>query len=232
MNRVSETIKRLFPREFEEIVPVKQRWWQKMDFSAVKSKKMLLWVVGLLVVSHAILGAYYYNNFVTMETQVRTDFAQIEAHMQRRKDLIINLTKTVVDYAEHERMMFKYMADQRNVKSQESEAILNVIKESGLSNLKKSNTGDLEGAISRIMALAEAYPVLKLSDNFQRLMEALINIEDRIVERRMAYNTSCNLYGTYLRKFPQNIFTYVFRFKQYPFIEVDKDAKLFNRVEY
>jgi LemA protein len=230
VNRISETIKKLFPNDFEELVPVKKHWWQKIDWSVFKSG-WRVWCICLGIALVVFSGVHYYNHFVILETQLLTDKAQIEAHLQRRKDLIINLTRTVIDYAEHERSMFKYMADAR-ADSLKTDEMIEAIKKSGVLNMAKLDAGELEGALARLMALAEAYPELKLSANFQKFMDALVNIEDRIVERRMAYNDSCNKYGTYIRRFPQNAYAGILRFRRYPFIEVDKDVELFDRVEY
>lgn len=231
MNRISETIKKLFPNDLQELVPVKKHWWQGIDVSAFKSG-WRFWLITLIVVLSVFYSVHYYNCFVALETQVLTDKAQIGAQLQRRKDLIINLTKTVIDYAEHERTLFRYMADRRAGLLEKTDKLIDTIETKKIPTLAKMETGDFKGVLARFMALAEAYPQLRLSNNFQKLMDALVNIEDRIVERRMAYNESCNKYGTYIRKFPQKIFAFSFGFRRYPFVDVDKDAALFNRVKY
>ncbi|MBF0252852.1 MAG: LemA family protein [Candidatus Omnitrophica bacterium] len=230
-NRIADALKTLFPDDMEMLVPAKKHWWEKVDWSPVVSG-WRLWAICLLIAASAYLGIHYYNRMVVLETQVLTDMSQIEAQLQRRKDLIINLTRTVVDYAEHEKSMFMYMADTRAGSISDPEKLINEVKKKGLLDFSAIKEADIKGAMAGVMALAENYPELKLSSNFQNFMDALINIEDRIVERRMLYNTSCNQYGTYLRKFPQMIYAWMFRFKTYDFIKVDKDVALFNRIEY
>jgi len=178
---------------------------------------------------------------------VDTEAAQIEAHLQRRKDLIINLSKTVMDYSTHESRLFRYISDTRSVKADPKEGLKAILaglgpdQQKGLQTImSKMSTGDftgiegasLEGMLGSLMALAENYPQLKLSGNFQKLMDALINIEDRIVERRMAYNSACNIYGTYIRQIPQKAYAKLFGFKQYPYVQVDADVRLFRSVHY
>lgn len=215
-------------------------------------------MICFVVVLQIYFCIHYYNRFIVLETQVLTDKAQIEAHYQRRKDLIVNLTKTVVNYADHERKMFGYVSDTRSASLESPDKLLDTLKAAGVLDLEKLKKGDLSetnklisafgkdggldldklrggsmgDATAKLMALAENYPSLKLNENLQKLMEALINIEDRIVERRMAYNTSVNVYGTYTSKFPQFIFSFIFGFKQHQFIKVDSDAELVDRVEY
>lgn len=232
MNRVSDAIKKLFPDDFDELTPVKRHWWERIHLDGLASG-WKMWTLVMTVALSFLLGMYYYNRFVVLETQVLTDKSQIEAQLQRRKDLIINLTKTVIDYSEHERSMFRYMADKRASSVERIDMMVQAAREGKLEQFMEVGKGDkLEGILGDFMALAENYPELKLSSNFQKLMDALINIEDRIVERRMAYNTSCNKYGSYIRKFPQMLYAGLLQFKQYPFVEVDKDVELFNRVAY
>ncbi len=241
-NRISETIKRLFPNELEELIPVKQHWWETIDYEELLQGWRLWAIIGFTAIV-IFMSVHYYNRFVVLETKVLTAKAQIEAHMQRRKDLIVNLTRTVIDYSEHERKMFIYMADKRADSLGNSDKISEEINKvfgskgtlsfkDGKVDLSQFNQKDLSSMMAGLMALAENYPELKLSSNFQKLMDALINIEDRIVEMRMAYNESCNIYGTYIRKFPQNVYAFMFRFGQYPFVSVDEDVELFDRVSY
>ncbi len=230
-NRIADTLKTLFPDDMETLVPVKKHWWETVDWTPVRTG-WRFWMVSALLAGSAYLGIHYFNHMVVLETQVLTDRSQIEAQLQRRKDLIINLTRTVIDYAEHEKSMFRYMADTRAGSVTDPGKLITEVKKKGLLDFKGIKEADIKGALAGLMALAENYPELKLSANFQRFMDALVNIEDRIVERRMAYNTSCNMYGSYLRKFPQKFYAWTFGFKQYPFIKVDKDVAMFNRIEY
>jgi len=245
-NRLNDALKRLFPGDFQELVPVERKWWQTIDWGQLASG-WKLWVIGALVVIQLMMSVHYFNRFVAYEAQVLTDKAQIEAQLQRRKDLIINLTKTVVDYAEHERKMFVYMADIRanSLKQGKENSLteklgegneLNIDKASltdeSILALEKFEKGQWDGSLAKLLALAENYPELKLSNNFRTLMDALVNIEDKIVERRIKYNISCNIYGTYIRKFPQNVFAFAFRFKKHPFAQVDEDAGEVDRIQY
>lgn len=231
MNRISDVVKKLFPNDFDELVPMKRHWWQKIDLSPLKNKWMLI-LGGSCLAVYFLAMIYYYNQFVIFETNATTDFHQVEVYLQRRKDLMINLTQTVLDYAKHERMTFRYMADKRTDSLNQSKALMAAIKNDGL--LEKVKMGDDAGALAKIMALAEAYPELKLNSNFQKFMDALINIEDKIAERRMIYNATANAYGTYVRQFPQLIYAKMFGQKDtnFPYIKVDSDVEKYNRIKY
>jgi LemA protein len=231
MNRINDVVKKLFPKDFSELVPVKKHWWQNIDMSVFKTKWTII-LGGLFIAVYFLAMIYYYNMFVVFETNATTDFEQVKVYLQRRKDLMVNLTQTVLDYAKHERMMFRYMADKRSDSLNQSKAIMSAIKNEGL--LEKIKAGDDAGALAKIMALAEAYPELKLNSNFQKFMDALMNIEDKIAERRVTYNATANAYGTYVRQFPQLIYAKMFgqRSKRFPYIVVDSDVENYNRIKY
>lgn len=234
MNRmIAGTIKKLFPNDFEELQPVKRHWWQKIDVSNLK-KKEAIWAV--LAIAVVVLPAiYYFNQFIVLETNAATARAQVDVQLQRRKDLLINLTTTLIDYAQHERVMFQYMADRRTGPAKNPEALMAELKNSGLMDMVKAGGAKVPaGALSKLIALAEAYPELKLSANFQKMMDALIATEDKIAEKRMAYNDQGNIFGTYVRQFPQWIYAFVFRYsdKMFPYIAVDKDVGEYNRIKY
>ena len=108
------------------------------------------------------------------------------------------------------------------------------LKKSGLTDLANSKAVNLEGVKAKLFALAEAYPELKLSANFQKMMDALITTEDKIADQRMAYNQKANLFGTYAMQFPNRIYAFVFRLspKRFPFVKTDKDAIEYNRILY
>lgn len=229
---ISETVKRLFPNDFEELVPARKHWWQKIDFSNLKTKQGI-WAI-LAVVAIMLPGIYYWNHFVVLLTNAQTARAQVGVQLQRRKDLLINLTTTLLDYAEHERSMYQYTIDRRQGASKKSIMLLEELKKAGLDDLAKKSIAGMDGATAKILALAESYPELKLSENFRTMMEALVGTEDKLAERRMLYNEAANKYGTYAMSFPNSVYAFIFRFspKDFPFVKVDKDVEQYNRIKY
>lgn len=229
---ISDTIKRLFPKDFEELAPGKKHWWQKIDFNNLKSKKGIWMAIAVLAV--VLPGVYYWNNFVILLTNAQTAKAQIGVQLQRRKDLLINLTTTLLDYSEHERSMYQYTIDRRQGASKKSIMLLEELKKAGLDDLAKKGVAGIDGATNKMIALAEAYPELKLSENFQRMMEALVATEDKLAVSRMFYNDKANAFGTYAMSFPNCIYAFIFRFSpdDFPFVKVDKDVDLYKRIKY
>ena len=86
--------------------------------------------------------------------------------------------------------------------------------------------------MSQLMAVAEQYPDLKLSENFIKYMDAILEFENRIAELRMIYNVSVNVYTTKRDQFPGNFFATIFKFGDYSYFELDVDEKNFFNVEY
>ncbi|MBF0531981.1 MAG: LemA family protein [Candidatus Omnitrophica bacterium] len=238
MSRITETIKKMFPKEFEELIPIRKPWWEKIDFAQLQSKEGL-WVS--LAIGVVILGGiYYYNKLIAIYRFTEMESHQIEVQLQRRKDLSANLVKTVMDYAEHERQMFQYMADKRAEALKTNDLTKTPLDAKGLidpkalAEIKNLKGVNLDKALAKIMALAEAYPQLKLSENFQILMQGLIKTEDNIADRRMAYNEAASNYHAYVKQIPACFYAYIFgyREKMFHYAEVDPDIKKFNPIAY
>ncbi|MBF0244816.1 MAG: LemA family protein [Planctomycetes bacterium] len=232
MSKISESVKRLYADQlgegsFGQEVAEETTFQHFLGFFKERWGAILSTLLFLII---SITGIIYYNDFVLKETQAITDQAQTEVQMQRRKDLLINLTQTIVEYAQHERLMFKYMADQRSeMMGQDPDKFKDLLK-SGPAGKAAAAPGDMGNIFSRLMALAESYPELKLSGNFQKLMDALIEIEDRIVQCRMKYNESCNVYNTRIRIYPQKLAAMLLGFTPLEYVDVDKDIRDFNRL--
>ncbi|HBR14160.1 MAG TPA: hypothetical protein DD723_01265 [Candidatus Omnitrophica bacterium] len=228
---ISETIKRLFANDLEEFQPVRKHRWQKINFSNLKRKEGL--VASLLAVVMILLGVYYHNKFIQLSRFTEMEQHQIEVQLQRRKDLAINLAKTIIVYAQHERMMYQYMADKRADTLQKTDRILNAIEKNGLNELAKMKAGNIEDALSKFMAIAEAYPDLKLSANFQKLMDALVESENRIAASRMEYNKAASVFHACVRQIPASFFAFIFGYKEemFHYAELDQDLKTPVRIQ-
>lgn len=242
---------------------------------------------GIIIFTFACI--YYYNMFIDLTFNVEANLAQIETQVQKRKNLIINLGKTVVDYSNHERELFAYLGELRanitnrnldnylksldkldnqgnqlqnkanlnedlanerellnylgelriNIANQNLDNILGSLDKLDDQSNQIKNSANLsedllkwEKTLSQLMAVAEQYPDLKLSDNFIKYMDAILEFENKIAELRMVYNISVNLYSTKRSQFPGNVFASVFKFGEYPYFKLDSDENSFIYVEY
>ncbi len=134
------------------------------------------------------------NQMVTLNEQVKSDWAQVDVVLERRADLIPNLVETVKGYAAQEQTVFDDIAKARS-------ALLGAQSPQG----RIAANGQLDGALGRLLALAENYPQLKSNENFLRLQDELAGTENRIAVERKRYDDALQEYNTYINLFPNNI---------------------------
>ncbi len=160
--------------------------------------KILLVVLGVLVLIGLILGGSYVssrNEMVRKNEAIKQAWAQVDVVLQRRADLIPNLVATVKGYAAQEVKVFGDVANARA-------ALLSARTPAD----KIAANGQLDGAIGRLLAIAENYPNLKSNQNFLALQDELAGTENRIAVERRRYNEAIQDYNTYIGLFPNNIF--------------------------
>lgn len=189
----------------------------------------------LLVVFGCI---YYYNLFINLKYNVQANLAQVDTQLQKRKNLVINLGTTVVDYSKHEREVFTYLGELRTAFSNKNseQALLALVDPNNIEIPNPAqfsgDLADLEKTLSQLMAIAEQYPELKLSENFQKYMDAILEFENDIAQLRMNYNDSVNRYSTTKDKFPGHIFASILGFEDFPYFRLDIDEQNFIEVKY
>jgi LemA protein len=144
-----------------------------------------------------LLAGCGYNRIQTLDEQVNGFESQIKVQLQRRADLIPNLVETVRGYASHEERVFTEVTEARS-------RVGSAIQSGDLTQMAAANQG-LTGALSRLIAVSEAYPQLKANENFKALQDQLEGTENRISTARQDYNTSVQTYNSYIRTFPQMI---------------------------
>lgn len=154
--------------------------------------------VALLGVVAVAIGLMYVgrrNQMVVKSQAVEAQWHQVDVDLQRRADLIPNLVETVKGYAAQEQTVFGDIAKARS-------ALLGAQSPSE----RIAANGQLEGALGRLLAIAENYPQLKSNENFLRLQDELAGSENRIAVERRRYNETVQDYNTYIGLFPNNVF--------------------------
>jgi LemA protein len=169
-------------------------------------------IIIVVVVLLIAIGAAMYNGLVRLNQQSSEAWSDITVQLKRRADLIPNLVNTVKGYASHEKSVFedvtKARADTLNAKSP-AEAT--------------KAEGDFQKTMKSLFAVAEAYPDLKASQNFQELQAELTDTEDKIQASRRFYNGVVRDFNTKRKTFPTNIFANMLGFRQdKEFFEVDE----------
>lgn len=152
-------------------------------------------LAGLFLAAAAMTAGCGYNRIQQLDEQVNQTQGQIETQIQRRADLIPNLVNTVRGYAQHEEAVFGQIAQARS-------ALLNA-RQSGDPEQMANANAQFQGALSRLLVIAEAYPQLKADAQFRALQDQLEGTENRIATARTDYNDAVGQYNAYIRTFPQ-----------------------------
>jgi LemA protein len=169
-------------------------------------------IIVVVVVLLIIIGAAMYNGLVRLNQQANEAWSDITVQLKRRADLIPNLVNTVKGYAAHEKSVFEDVTAAR----------ANTLSAQTPGEAAKAE-GDFQKTMKSLFAVAENYPDLKASQNFQELQAELTDTEDKIQASRRFYNGVVRDFNTKRKTFPTNIFANMLGFKQdKEFFEVDE----------
>src|SRR6266498_438971 len=160
------------------------------------SKAMILLIVIVLLIL-VPLGMYISvkNTLVAKNEGVKSAWSQVDVVLQRRADLIPNLVETVKGIAKQEQTVYGEIAQARSQ-----------LLSAGTPEQKIAANARLDGALGRLLAIAENYPQLKSNENFLRLQDELAGTENRIAVERKRYNDTLQDYNTYVQQFPASMF--------------------------
>ena len=172
------------------------------------------WIVmGLLalVVGYLVMA---YNGMVAMRRRGDQAFADIDVQLKQRHDLIPNLIETVKGYASHERETFDAVIKARQ----------GAVSAAGQPSQGQAEQA-LSGAVGKLLALAESYPDLKASANFQLLQAELANVEDKLSAARRFFNNAVSEYNTSIESVPAVLFASKLGFVTRPFFDLGEDNR-------
>lgn len=166
-------------------------------------------IIAIIILVVAAWIGLTFNAFVTLRNRVKEAWADIDVQLKRRYDLIPNLVETVKGYASHERQLFE------NVTAARTKAM-------GVQTM--AERGQAENALSQtlksLFAVAENYPQLRASENFQKLQEELTDTENKVQAARRFYNGNVRDMNIKIESFPSNIIAGIFGFKSAEFFEI------------
>ena len=170
-------------------------------------------------------GIGIYNRLVNERNRVRNAFAQIDVQLTRRFDLIPNLVEAVKGYMKHERETLENVIKARNMAVSNLDAAkADPANAEAIRQLGES-TGILDGLLSRLFALSEAYPDLKANQNMLEFQEELSTTENKVAFARQAFNDSVMSYNNTVENFPNNIIAGFFSFEPASFLEIESEEK-------
>ena len=171
---------------------------------------MTLIVIGVVLLAIIISVVGVFNKLVAFKNRYQNAFAQIEVQLKRRYDLITNLVETVKGYMAHERETLEAVIAARNQAVSGLQAAAGDPGDPDAIRKLASAEGVLGGAMGRLLALAEAYPDLKASENMKQLTEELTSTENKVSFARQAFNDAVTAYNTFKQSFPAVVFVGMF----------------------
>jgi LemA protein len=183
---------------------------------------LTLVVVAAVIVLIGLFFWVTYNGLVKLNVRVQEAWSDITVQLKRRADLIPNLIESVKGYAAHESGVFEAVTEART-------AVVNATQQGPAATAKAEN--QFEGALKSLFAVAENYPQLRASENFQQLQNELVDTEDKIQASRRFYNGGVRDLNTKIQMFPTNVIAGMLGFVQREFFEVEDMASVEKPVE-
>ena len=183
--------------------------------------KLIIIIVLVLVVAIVGFMITTYNKLVKLRNSVKDQWSQIDIQLKRRFDLIPNMVETVKGYAAHETETLEGIVAARNA-----------YQSATTPEAQMAASGELTKSISKLFALAEAYPDLKANTNFLGLQSELSETEDKISYARQFYSDSVLKYNNALQTFPANIVAGMLGFKEEKFFEAQAEEKENVKVQF
>lgn len=165
-------------------------------------KKTLI-ILGVILVLAIIYTWSVYNNLITLNEEVDSQWAQVETQYQRRFDLIPNLVESVKGVMNQEQQIFTELAKARSNYTG---------AKSGVEKVEATN--QVESSLLRLLVIMENYPQLKSSETVQALMSQLEGTENRISVERKRYNDSVKSFNILTKRFPTNIMAGILGFEE------------------
>jgi LemA protein len=175
----------------------------------------MVWIIVIvaIVVVVALALVVLYNRLVRLRNRTENAWSQVDVQLRRRYDLIPNLVETVKGYASHERATFEAVTRARTAAQQAQ----TVEEQASAENV-------LTAAIGRLFAVAEAYPQLRATENFQQLQAQLEETETKIAVSRQVYNDTVLTYDNAIETVPSSLVAGIFGFRPRPYFEIEEPA--------
>lgn len=170
-----------------------------------------LWIVIGIVVVLLLFVVLTYNKLVRLRNESKTGWANIDVQLRRRSDLVPNLVEAVKGYAAHEAQTFEEITKARAAAQQAATPAAAAAADA-----------EMAPALNKLLAVSEAYPQLRASENFLALQQELADIEDKLAAARRYYNQTVYRYHTVKQSFPAVLIASPLGFKEREFFETDQ----------
>jgi LemA protein len=172
----------------------------------------------IVVVAIIVIAVLYFiakrNSIIAARNRVDESWSGIDVQLKRRHDLVPNLVETVKGYAAHESEVFE-KATKARAEAMSAHSV-------GDTSKAESN---LTGALTDLRAVAENYPTLRATENFQQLTRNLSELEDEIQASRRIYNSNVQSYNTDIQQFPGSVVANAGDFTEREYFEIENPSE-------
>jgi LemA protein len=196
----------------------------------MKSRNVVLIVILAAILILGGCGCGGYNKMVGLDEEVKAKWANVQSDYQRRSDLIPNLVSTVKGAANFEQETLTKVIEARSKATSVNVNAENLTPEN-MQRFQQAQ-GELGGALSRLLVVAEQYPTLQATQNFRDLQTQLEGTENRIKVSRNDFNSSVQSYNSTIRRFPNNLFAGMFGFSKKQGFTADPGAERAPQVQF
>jgi LemA protein len=171
-------------------------------------------VIAAVIVLLVLYYVFARNSIIGARNRTDEAWSGIDVQLKRRHDLVPNLVESVKGYATHERQVFEKVTQARAA----------AMAAKGVGETAQAE-GQLTAMLGDLRAVAENYPNLRATENFQQLMRQLSELEDEIQASRRIYNSNVQSYNTQIQQFPTSIIANQGGFKAREFFEIEDAAE-------
>lgn len=182
-------------------------------------------IAGLVLLHVLLLSGCGYNTLQQQDEQIKASWSEVVNQYQRRADLVPNLVNVVKGYAGHEREVLTQVTEARS-RVGSVQATPELLNDPQAFSQFQAAQGELSGALSRLMAVAENYPQLKADSLFRDLQAQLEGTENRITVARNRYIAAVQDYNVTVRSFPTNITARIFGMEVKPNFTVENEREI------
>lgn len=187
-------------------------------------------LIALFVLMVVLWGVRVYNQMVTMNQAVESQWGNVETTYQRRMDLIPNFVNTVKGAANFEQQTLTQVIEAR-AKATSVTIDPTKLNEQNMAQFQAAQ-GEISSALSRLMVVMEKYPELKATQNFRDLQVELEGTENRIATERRKFNETAQVFNAFIKRFPQSFIAGVGGFSAKPYFKSAEGADKAPEVKF
>jgi LemA protein len=187
----------------------------------MSTKNLSLIIILVVILLFGGCACSKYNGLVTADQGVKTSWSNVETNYQRRTDLYGSVIKVIEGSANFEKSTLTEVIAAR---AKATAVQVNINDSASLGQFQRAQA-QLQGSFSRLMAVAEAYPDLKTTQQFQDFQTQIEGTENRINVARRDFNATVNSYNLQVKTFPNNIFSGIFGYHEKPYYKADPGSE-------